>query len=316
MMFLIILFSPGCETETDSGENHSGSVDNLQQLKLEGDISGSLNPFELIENPAYSPIHEIDYMSDGELVFITRACGYLQVFPHRSMHVEVVNEAAHGVLMAITYCPITRSGINWNRVAGEDTLLFTASGYLYKENLMPLDVNSGSIWSQMLLRGLYGEHIHVEIQTFPLIETTWKTVREYFPGAGVFVNKSLFKSAESVPLGQEFGIVGWDGVELFTLDMFPGEIKLKTSLVNPGGRIVVAGSTSKHFIVAFMTRYHMDPVEGKFPVIMIDETGTYWNIFGEAVSGERGGEKLESPVFFSAADWAWRDLYDHVSYSD
>ncbi|MCK4745987.1 MAG: hypothetical protein KAT15_03090, partial [Bacteroidales bacterium] len=69
-----------------------------------------------------------------------------------------------------------------------------------------------------------------------------------------------------------------------------------------------------HYIVAFQTTYEMEAVEGEFPVIMKDETGTYWTIFGEAVSGERGGERLESPVFYTAADWAWKDLFDEITY--
>ena len=323
------LFSSGCETGAELDDEKTFLVDSFQQRIIDDEVNGQLSPFELIENPAYSPIHEVDYMNDDELVFISKACGYVLVYPHRSMYVEIVNEEAHGVLMAVTYCPITRSGISWNRVLGNDTLLLTASGYLFRENLMPLDVNSGSIWSQMRLLGMSGEHNNKTIETLPLIETTWETVREHFPGAGVYTNKSLFKSSsssddsklKSLLIGQEFGILSRDvrnpsqnDVMLFTQDLFPGEIKLHTTLVQPGGSVVVAGSEMHHYIVAFQTTYEMEAVEGEFPVIMKDETGTYWTIFGEAVSGERGGERLESPVFYTAADWAWKDLFDEITY--
>ena len=142
----------GCDSKTEDGEESFSTINEIEQLKMQGDITGSLNPFELYDFPSYVPTHELDFMRDEELVFMTKACGYVQVFPHRSMHVEVVNDISHGIAFAITYCPITRSGISWNRVVGEDTLLLTASGYLYRENLMPLDLNTGSIWSQMLLK--------------------------------------------------------------------------------------------------------------------------------------------------------------------
>ena len=316
-MTTLLLLSQSCESDADQGEQESRQdllKDRFEQLKKQGDIKGVLDPFELIENPAYSPVHEVDYIRDEELVFLTRACGYVQVFPYRSMHVEVVNEVAHGVHMAVTFCPITRSGLGLDRIVGEDTLLLTASGYLYRENLMPLDVHTGSIWSQMLFTGFSGKHEREQMRTFSLIETTWATVKQYFPGAGVYVNKSLTKSAQGLPVGQEMGIVGNDEVELFTLDMFQGEIKLLQSVVSPGGRVLVAGSQTNSDMVPFFTYYKMQAVEGEFPVIMKDDTGTRWNVFGEAVSGERGGEKLQSPVFFSAADWAWRDLYESVSY--
>ena len=313
----LLLLNLACESEADREEQESQQEpirDRLELLKKQGDIKGVLDPFELIEYPAYSPVHEVDYLRDEELVFLTRACGFVQVFPYRSMHVEVVNEVAHGVYLAITFCPITRSGLGLNRIVGEDTVLLTASGYLYRENLMPLDVHSGSIWSQMLFTGFSGKHEREQMSIFPLIETTWATVKQYFPGAGVYVNKSFTKSAQDLPVGQEMGLIGREEVELFTLDMFQGEIKLLHSVVSPGGRVVVAGSLSNSYMVPFITNYEMQALEGEFPVIMKDETGTRWNVFGEAVSGERGGEKLQSPVFFSAADWAWRNLYDQVSY--
>jgi len=308
-----MLYITGCQEVPVPQDSSAVGNNILQQLLDEGQVTGSLNPFKLIENPEYRPVHELDYMRDDELVFVTRACGLVQVFPHRSMYVEVVNEWEHGVMMGITYCPITRSGIGWNRIVGEDTLLLTASGYLYRENLMPLDVNTGSIWSQMLLQGLTGKHSQEEVVTFPLIETSWKTVREYFPGAEVYVNNSLSKSAASALVGQQLGILGKDHVEIFTGEMFTGEISLKTTVVNPGGRVVVAGSELHNYMVAFSTTYEMVPVEGEFPVIMMDETGTYWNIFGDAVSGQRGGQRLESPVYYKAADWAWREQYSNVT---
>ncbi|MDF1574289.1 MAG: hypothetical protein P1P86_03750 [Bacteroidales bacterium] len=65
-------------------------------------------------------------------------------------------------------------------------------------------------------------------------------------------------------------------------------------------------------MLAFRTNYLMEPLEGAFPFIMKDDSGTVWNIFGEGTEGEHAGEKLEAPLFFTAADWAWRDLYQQV----
>ena len=315
---IILISINACQTDPPPTEDAPGTDDITEQLSKQEHVTGSLNPFKLIENPQYASVHDIDYLDEDNMVFITKASGDLQVFPHRNMGVEVVNEETNGVLMAITYCPITRSGINWNRVVGKDTMLLTASGYLYKDNLMPLDVNSGNIWSQMLMRRFQGNARQGEIfafrelSIFPLIETTWRTVTEYFPEASVYTINSDMKSGEAAPLDQQLGLIGKDAVEIFSLDMFPGEITLHKTVVNPGGMVVVAGSSDHHFMLAFWTTYNMEPVQGKFPVIMKDETGTMWDIFGEGMMGERAGEKLESPLYYTASDWAWRDLYEQV----
>jgi hypothetical protein len=65
-------------------------------------------------------------------------------------------------------------------------------------------------------------------------------------------------------------------------------------------------------MLAFRTTYMMEPVEGQFPIIMQDESGTLWNIFGEGIQGGHGGEVLEAPLYYTAADWAWRDLFAQV----
>jgi len=316
----VLLGVVACQTENP--EDVEIEQDITRQLDKQEHVRGSLNPFKLIENPQYKAAREIDFLSENDFVFITKVGGDLLVYPHRYMNVEVVNDEVNGIYMAVTYCPLTRSGINWNRVVGIDTLLLTASGYLYKENLMPLDVNSGNIWSQMLMRRFHGDanlgeiFASRELNTFPMIETTWKTVKDYFPEASVYLYDIDMKSTVAAPLEQELGIISNEAVQTYSLELFPGEIELHQSLVIPEGMIVVAGSEDYHYMLAFRTNYIMEPVEGAFPVIMKDESGTLWNIFGEGVNGDHHGETLESPLYFTAADWAWRDLYDQVQAFD
>ena len=319
--FVAFLSLTACETETEKPPGES-PADPLSELIAAGEVSGALNPFPLVENPSYRPVHEIDFMQDDELVFISKSCGFIIVYPVRSMYVEVVNEAQNGVFMAVTYCPITRSGVSINRIQERDTLLLTASGYLFRENLLPLDLHSGSLLSQMQLKGISGSHQAKQLETFPLIETTWGTVREHFPSAIIYIVDGFRKSRVKAPgstghvpqYEQPYGILGRSGVELFRLDMFPGEIRLISTTVQPGGKIIVAGSSKHHFVVAFQTSYKMEAVEGQFPVIMKDEEGSLWNIFGEAVVGTRGGEKLQAPFAYTAADWAWKAHFDQVRY--
>ena len=65
-----------------------------------------------------------------------------------------------------------------------------------------------------------------------------------------------------------------------------------------GVPIVVAGSSSRNLIVAF--RREVDgavrefiPVQGKLPVLMEDDRGNRWNVFGKATSGPDKGAQLD-----------------------
>ena len=75
---------------------------------------------------------------------------------------------------------------------------------------------------------------------------------------------------------------------------------------------MAAGSSTYGYMLAYRTTLAMEPVERQFPIIMRDESGTLWNIFGEGIGGARDGEKLEAPLYYTAADWAWRDLFEEV----
>ncbi len=295
----------------------------------EEDVKGDFRPRELVENPEYMTVDEMIKLDSASMVLVYKTAGGVYVYPHTSMVVEVVNDHLDGIPFAITYCPKTFSGICWDRTDNADTLQFVVSGYLYHDNLMPYELNSESIWSQMLNTGVRGSHKSLEVKTYQLIETTWFHVHTYFPEAHVFdfefksgpsnnggsrvgpLAGGLLKSSamDDLPLGKQvFGIQGLKGIEIFLYSHFPDSVRL-INITVATQQLVVAGSTDLGFIVAFERDYVMTPVQGSFPVIMEDESGSRWNIFGEAVSGPRKGERMASPTSYFARGWAMQAIF-------
>lgn len=64
----LAVYCSGCDSKTEEGEESFSTISEIEQLKLQGDITGSLNPFELYDLPSYLPTHELDFMRDEELV--------------------------------------------------------------------------------------------------------------------------------------------------------------------------------------------------------------------------------------------------------
>jgi len=319
LAFIALGVMHGCDTEIDPDQNENSGP--FQEIQWGQDVTGQLQPWELIQYPEHTPASQVGYLDDEEVMLVIKLNGEIFTYPLKNMLVEVVNEERGGALAAITYCPITKSSVAFDRLLGGDTLLLTASGYLLRDNLMPLDLNSGSIWSQMKLVGMYGPHDKVNAKVLPMFETSWETVRTHFSDAWVFLHDPLQKSAwasneeasDDSYTDRKLGILSRDQVEVFDPQLFSGEMVLHTTLIQPGGNVVVAGSSEKQFVVAYRTNYSMEPAGGEFPIIMRDETGTGWNIFGEAVGGERKGEQLDSPVSYTASHWAWEALFARVS---
>ncbi|TXB63503.1 DUF3179 domain-containing (seleno)protein [Phaeodactylibacter luteus] len=79
------------------------------------------------------------------------------------------------------------------------------------------------------------------------------------------------------------------------------------NLMADGQPIVAAGSNGRDFAVAFAAVLQedtlvFDAVQGAFPVVMRDEKGNEWDVFGKAVSGPDAGAALE-PVVSGRGFW-------------
>ena len=96
---------------------------------------------------------------------------------------EVVNDKIDDLEYVATYCPQTKSGICFNKNIGDKSLNLFASGFLFKDNLVLTSQEENVFWSQMLLTGIKGNQKFMDINDLFSIETTWKTIKEYFPEA-------------------------------------------------------------------------------------------------------------------------------------
>src|SRR5216683_793959 len=70
---------------------------------------------------------------------------------------EVVDDSVGDMPIAVTYCPLTASGIVYDRSLHGKQLTLGVSGQLYQGNLLFYDRQSESLWSQIQGQALTGE---------------------------------------------------------------------------------------------------------------------------------------------------------------
>jgi hypothetical protein len=91
----------------------------------------------------------------------------------------------------MTYCPLTGTGIVWDRNMNGNVVEFGVSGLLFRNNLIAYDRKTDSYWSQMQLRAvngpMIGEHLKM---TRRVIETTWKQWKTLFPDSEVMTQRT------------------------------------------------------------------------------------------------------------------------------
>lgn len=87
----------------------------------------------------------------------------------------------------------------------------------------------------------------------------------------------------------------------------PGQVARLIQETFAGKPIVVAGSQRRNWVVAFERQHGGDlldfqPADEPFPVIMMDQNGTKWDVLGRAVSGPMKGAAL-TPLNASMGFW-------------
>lgn len=139
-----------------------------------------------LDSPAMVPVEDaaVSYLGDDDIVLGVLTADGPRAYPHNILwwH-EVVNEEVGGEAFTVTLCPLTGSGLLFDRggfVSGQ-TVRLGVSGLLYNSNLIMWDRETESLWSQMRLQSLSGPQIRTASPLLPVFEMTWLAWRTLHP---------------------------------------------------------------------------------------------------------------------------------------
>jgi hypothetical protein len=290
-----------------------------------------------ISNPEFLSAAAADYLKDEDLVVGILIGDEARAYPHRILdwH-EVVNDQIEDIYFSITFCPLTGSGIGWNRRLNGLRTTFGVSGLLYNSNLILYDRATDSNWSQMGLQCVNGLWVGQAVEIVPTLETTWSTWREMYPKTRALNNQSDFffhtyqysyyldyrtnndyivfpvnEEDRRLPLKERVhGLIAGETSRAYPVKSFPDSIETINDEL-AGISVVVVGSGLKNFALSFEraladgTILSFQPVQDELPVVMIDNEGTRWDTFGQATDGPRKGEKLKATTSYIAYWFAW-----------
>lgn len=294
-----------------------------------------------VDNPNFADVSDIDYMNDLDLIVGVKIGDEIRGYTHPVLdwH-EIVNDEFNNYSLALTYCPLTGTATAWDREINGQLTEFGVSGLLYNTNLIPYDRKTNSNWSQIQLKCVNGSLSGTEINTFQVIETTWETWKKIFPDSKVLttntgINRPYgtypyfsqsgadYRASNSFiifpvnPLDSRLpakervlGVVVEECAKAYPFSHF-GQEPVKVIQDTLGGKsIIVVGSLSQNWITAFDREVggnllDFSPIENENSMILSDNEGNKWNIWGEAVEGPRLGESLTPLTAFIGYWFAW-----------
>jgi hypothetical protein len=345
----IVLISQACEEEFPGRGNNSssgGSGSDLWSIPLSEVFDGGpgKDGIPALTEPDFILADEADYLEDDDLVIGFVQGDEARAYPHRILdwH-EIINDQVGEVNIAVTYCPLTGTGIGWNREINGSVTTFGVSGLLYNSNLIPYDRLTDSNWSQILLECVNGAKRGSSVETYPLVETTWLSWKLMYPSTKVVSTETGYsRDYGRYPYGsyrtqddflifpvsntddrlsnkeRVHGVIYPGSTRVYPLSVFGDNVTVIQEKIN-SRNIVVTGSESENFVVSYFSDLNggislsFSPVQNQYPVIMTDQEGNSWDVFGTAVSGPRTGEQLEHARSFMAYWFSLAAFYPGVT---
>lgn len=296
-----------------------------------------------LDHPDFTSMDNIEYLEESDLMLGIKVGDRIKGYPHMVLdRHEVVNDVVEDMPVAVTYCPLTGTGIAWHRNIDGTVTEFGVSGLLLKNNLVPYDRKTDSNWSQMRLEGLGGVHENEDLEYIQLIEATWGTWKKLFSESQIL---DLSEGAIAYYQEDAYGNYEEDhDLILFPVDNENNTIKNKERIhgITTGGKamayvlsglpeedfvnhtqigdtpIVMWGSSALNLLVSFKNRLNngtnpeMQKIERDGSVIMKDQLDNYYDVFGNVVEGPNKGQKLEKVTSYNAYWFAWADFFSRT----
>lgn len=294
-----------------------------------------------LTSPNMISAEEANYLSDEDLVIGVVFNGEARAYSHIVLdwH-EIINDQIGQHTYALTYCPLTGTAINWNRNLDGVATTFGVSGLLFNTNLIPFDRATGSNWSQMRTECVNGSLIGNRAELMVHLETTWGTWKSLYPNTTVVsTNTGISRQYGTYPYinnaGEDYrvdpfllfpvanddnridrkervlGIKVGDQAKAYQFKDFANGITVRLDQVGDEF-VVVVGNEEKNFLTAYRRELSdgsvpaFEPTEiSMLPVVMADELGNNWDIFGRAVSGPNTGEQLPVLESYIGYWFAW-----------
>ncbi len=300
-----------------------------------------------IDQPLFDPASSIQGLSDKSPVITLSINGDARAYPLEVMtRHEIVNDVVGDVPVAVTFCPLCNSAIVFNRRVDGRALRFGVSGNLRFSDLVMWDDASESWWQQLTGEAIVGDYVGRQLEFVASQLISFGIFRERYPDGTVLrgplglYGNNPYRGYDSSPT--PFLFAGTPDRRLGAMERVLATVIGKTAVAYPfellrerrvlndsiagrdiavfwqGGAVSALDETiidlSRDVGMALMfdrrlatgetLRFHFDGDSFRD-----NETGSRWNLLGEATDGPLAGAKLRQLHAFPHFWFAWAAFY-------
>lgn len=333
--------SPSAESSsvkvTDSGTRYLVHPSRLRQ-----GCPGGTDCIPSIDDPKFQSADQADWLTEEDLVIGVEINGDVRAYPLRILNVhEIVNDEVGGRPIAVTYCPLCRSGLVFDRRIDGTTLSFGVSGKLLNANLVMYDRQTETYWSQLNGSAIVGPLVPHQLMILPNTITTWGNWRDSHPETKVLSRRTGIYHQSNYGANPYAGYANSDRVG-FGVDTVDDRLHPKTIVYG-----VTIGNTSRAYPETTVTDADViNDVVGGVPVAivenqadggirvfvrtvdnetlrfsieddkLVDQTGARWYFNGTALTGPHEGTSLKRLNSHGIYWFAWSKFHPKTELYD
>jgi hypothetical protein len=262
---------------------------------------------------------------------------------------EIVNDRVGDRPVAVTFCPLCNAAVVFDRVVDGETVEFGTTGRLRKSDLVMYDRRTESWWQQFTGKGIVGTHAGRKLETVPSRLVAFRDFAAAHPDGRVLSRETGYNKPYGVnpyrgydtignnpfmldeapdgrlpAMARVLGVETSSGAHVFPLTALASDPLLNLELDGRSvviianrhlrsaldreriaeSRTVPAANAYDRRVGDRLLRFEVRDGE-----IVDRETGSRWNVLGEAVQGPLTGARLEpvaGGVHFAFAWLAFR----------
>ena len=262
---------------------------------------------------------------------------------------EIVNDEVEGVPVTVTFCPLCNIAIVFDRRIGDVVYDFGTSGNLRKSDLVMWDRQTESWWQQITGEAIVGELTGMKLTTIPAPMVSWSDFKEATPDGLLLSRDTGFgRNYNSAPYGgydeldnRPFLFSGQIDSKLPSMERvvgmdwvcsgvaYPFSLFESVPIVNDteDDRDIVifytpdtdsgfnAFNSTEAWVIGSTAVYNPNLNDQKLTFkiesgnIVDERSGSIWNMFGEAATGELEDDRLAAVIHANHFWFAWSAFF-------
>ncbi len=297
-----------------------------------------------IDNPQFESVTAGDaWLADPQPVIALAQGDTAKAYPLAILtwH-EIANDEINGTPVAVTFCPLCNAAIVFKREVNGEVLRFGVSGNLRNSDLIMWDNKTLSWWQQFTGEAIVGDLTGTRLEMIPAPLVSWADFKAAYPNGQVMARSGsrnyganpytgydsttspfLFLGTPDDRLRATERVLGYQRGDVAVAYPLPTIAHQKLIEDTVAGQNVVifyqpgqvsaldnasieqskeVGSAAMYRAEAAGQPLTFAIVQGK---IIDNETGSEWNIFGQAVAGPLAGSQLPPMLSHTHFWFAW-----------